>query len=326
MAERISVIVPAYNTAPWLGRCLDSLLAQTYENMEIIVVNDGSTDDTRQVLDSYAASHPIKVIHQENGGVTAARLRGVAEAAGDWLGFVDGDDEVEPQMYARLLENAHAYDAQISHCGQQVIFPDGRITKVLDNGEIREQTRNQALNALLNDNSIESGLCTKLYRAHLFEGLEDWMDLSIRNNEDLLMNYYLFSRSEKSVFEAVCPYHYILRQGSASYGALAPYRIFDPIRVRQKILADCGNEMQVPARQALLRNCLFGYAQLTMEPLGSFSAEKRQVRQLLREQKSWFHLLTGRNRILAKMICAAPWLFRGAYRAYLTLTRKKEEH
>lgn len=324
--ERISVIVPAYNTARCLRRCMDSLLAQTYENMEIIVVNDGSTDDTRQVLDAYAASHPVKVIHQENGGVTAARLRGVAEATGDWLGFVDGDDEVEPQMYEKLLKNAHVYGAQISHCGQQVIFPDGRITRALDNGEIREQNRNQALNDLLNDNSIESGLCTKLYRAHLFRGLEDWMDLSIRNNEDLLMNYYLFSRCEKSVFEAVCPYHYILRQGSASYGVLAPYRIFDPIRVRQKILADCEPEMQIPARQALLRNCLFGYAQLTMEPLGSFPAEKRKVRQLLREQKSWFHLLTGRNRILAKMVCAAPWAFFLAYRLFVALFQREEQH
>ncbi|MDO5400296.1 MAG: glycosyltransferase [Eubacteriales bacterium] len=326
MADRISVIVPAYNTAPWLVRCLDSLMAQTHPNMEVIVVNDGSTDDTRQVLDAYAAAHPVKVIHQENAGVTAARLRGVAEATGAWVGFVDGDDTVEPQMYARLLENAWTYDAQISHCGQQVIFPDGRITKVLDSGEIRIRDRVQSLKELLNDGTIESGLCTKLYRADLFEGLAGWMDCSIRNNEDLLMNYYLFSRSHRSVFEAVCPYHYILRQGSASYRALSHYLIFDPIRVRQQILGSCGPEMQAAAREALLRNLLFAYARLTMAPAGSFREEKAQVRCLLTQQKPWFSLLSHRNRLLANMIVTAPWTFRVSYRAFAALFLRKEQH
>lgn len=326
MAERISVIVPAYNTAPCLKRCLDSLLAQTHADMEIIVVNDGSTDDTRTVLDAYAASHPIKVIHQENGGVTAARLRGVAEATGQWLGFVDGDDEVEPQMYARLLENAHTYNTQISHCGQQVIFPDGRITKALDTGEIRQRARKPALVELLNDVTIEYGLCTKLYRADLFEGLETWMDRSIRSNEDLLMNYYLFNKAETSVFEAVCPYHYILRAGSASYGQLQTYQIYDPIRVRQKILQTCDPEMKEPARETLIRNLLFGYAQMTMAPRGSFAEEKKWVRQLLADQESWFYLISGRNRILAKMICTAPRMFFAVYRGYVALFQREEQH
>ena len=114
MEELISVIVPAYNIAPWLFRCLDSLLAQTYENLEIVVVDDGSADNTREILEGYAAQNEkIHAIYQENRGVTAARLAGAAAATGDWIGFVDGDDTVEADMFRHLLENAHAYGADI---------------------------------------------------------------------------------------------------------------------------------------------------------------------------------------------------------------------
>lgn len=325
--ERISVIVPAYNNAPWLPRCLDSLLTQTYQDLEIIVVNDGSTDDTEQVLNAYAAKHDrVKAIHKENGGVTSARLRGVEKAAGQWIGFVDGDDEIETQMYARLLENAHAYGAEISHCGHQVRFPDGRIGFVHNSGQLRQQDRLTGLRDLLDGGQVESSLCTKLFRRELFEGLEAWMDPAIKNNEDYLMNYYLFSRAEKSVFEDVCPYHYILRHGSASYRQLHEHSLFDPIRVRQRILDSCGPELREDARRALLRNCLFAYAQLSLNLEHEFDDWRKRIRQMLIAQKAYFDLLSVRNRILAKMICLAPWSFHLAYGLYVKLFQREEQH
>ena len=124
MDNKISIIVPAYNIETYLARTLDSILAQTYPNIEVIVVNDGSKDGTGAVLDRFATQDPrIRAIHKENGGVTSARLRGLAEATGEWIGFVDGDDLIEPDMYARLLENALKYDADISHCGYRMVFP-----------------------------------------------------------------------------------------------------------------------------------------------------------------------------------------------------------
>lgn len=325
--EKISVIVPAYNIAPWLGRCLDSLLAQTHENLEIIVVNDGSGDDTAAVLDAYAAKHPnIKAIHKENGGVTSARLRGVAEAEGDWLGFIDGDDIIEPEMYAHLLENARRNGADISHCGHQVLFPDGRIGYVHNTGEIRPQDNLTGLQDLLDGGLIESGLCTKLYRRELFEGLEGWMDCTIKNNEDLLMNYYLFEKAEKSIFEDFCPYHYILRQGSASYRVFHEHSLFDPIRVRQIILDRCAPEMREAARIALLRNCLFAYGQLALNLDRQYDDYRSRVRELLKRQKAYFSLLSKRNKILAHMVCTAPWLFHMTYSAYVKLFQKEEQH
>ena len=137
MDTRISVIIPAYNIENYLARTLDSVLAQTYTNLEVIVVNDGSKDGTGAVIDAYAGRDGrIKAIHKENGGVSSARLRGVAEATGDWIGFVDGDDFVEPDMYQRLLDNARIHDAQISHCGYKMVFPSGKIDYYYNSGKL----------------------------------------------------------------------------------------------------------------------------------------------------------------------------------------------
>ena len=181
--DTISVIVPAYNIGPYLSRSLDSLLAQTYQNLEIIVVDDGSSDNTAAVMREYAEkSDRIRTFFKENGGVTSARLRGVRESTGDWIAFMDGDDYVEPQMYARLLENAQSCGADISHCGHQVHYSDGRIEYVHQSGKIHTQDHRLGLWELLDNRDVSMSLCTKLYRRRLFEGLENWMDTSIRNN------------------------------------------------------------------------------------------------------------------------------------------------
>ena len=324
----ISVIVPAYNIAPWISRSLDSLLAQTHKDLEIVVVDDGSADNIREILSVYTAKYPnIKAVYKENGGVTSARLRGVEESAGDWIAFMDGDDYVEPQMYARMLELALVHNADISHCGHQIHFPDGRIEYVHKSEDIFTQDHFTGLHDLLDNTKVSLSLCMKLYRRELFEGIRDWMDPSIRNNEDLMMNYYLFDRAGLSVFEGVCPYHYLLRKGSASYRGITENYIFDPIRVRQIILSRCGEDMKDELRQALLRNLLFNYAQLDVHKDRKQLTDYRQrVRDLLLQQQEHFQLLSVRNKVLATMICKAPWMFRIAYGAYVAVFQREEQH
>ena len=117
--ELISVIVPAYNIEDYLQKCLESILAQSYKNIEIIIVDDGSADKTGEIVDQYTTQYPnkIKSLHLQNGGVLNARLKGIEIASGEWIGFVDGDDEIESDMYERLIKNAYVYGADISHCG-----------------------------------------------------------------------------------------------------------------------------------------------------------------------------------------------------------------
>lgn len=323
----ISVIVPAYNAAPWLCRCLDSLLAQTYRPLEVVVVNDGSTDHTAEVLKAYAQAHlEVKVIRQRNSGVTSARMRGVAEALGEWIGFVDADDQVEPDMYRRLMDNARSAGADISHCGHQVVFPDQRVTYVYNSGLRRNQDHLEGQLDLLRGDQIDGSLCTKLFRKALFQGIGGWMDPTITNNEDFLMNFYLFSQARSSVYEDFCPYRYLLREGSASYRVLNRHSIFDPIRARQMILDRCEPQLKQEARNALLRNLLFAYAQLTVGSCRERGLYRQQVRQQLRQQREHFSVLSPRNRLLANMICIAPWSFRLAYRLYERLFRREEQH
>ena len=325
--DRISVIIPTYNNAPWLERSLDSVISQTYSNIEIIVVNDGSSDNTREVLNAYVEKNPgIKVIHKENGGVTSARLQGIAEATGEWIGFMDADDYVDSRMYEQLLKNACSCGADISHCAHRVCFPDGRIERVHATGKIEVQESETGLKALLN-NEIEGSLCLKLYHRKLFNKLEQWMDHTIRNNEDFLMNYYLFSRADTTVFEGTDYYHYILRRGSASYSGANEHSIFDPIRARRIILERCPLEMKDTARSSLMRNLLFAYAQVTTDRnwrnLGDF---RNRIRSQLKEEQIHFHLLSLRNRVLANMVCNAPWLFHIAYKAYVAVWQRQEQH
>ena len=118
MSEKISVVVPVFNIEKYVERCAYSILNQTYANLEIIMV-----DGSGKIIDQIAASDSrIKVIHKENGGVTSARMAGIKSATGEWIGFVDGDDEVEPDMFRHLLQNAIIYQADISHCGYQMPY------------------------------------------------------------------------------------------------------------------------------------------------------------------------------------------------------------
>ncbi len=318
--DKISVVVPTYNNAPWLPACLNSLLEQTYENLEIIVVDDGSTDETGEILREYERKSPrIHAICQENAGVTRARLRGVAEASGDWIGFTDGDDVVDPTMFARLLENARTCQADISHCGYRLVFPDGRSENHQGTGQLHRQTHLAALQELLEERSVEPGLVTKLFRRELFAGLEEKMEPDIQNNEDMLMNFFLFEKAESAVFEDICPYCYQARAGSASRRGLNEHRIYDPIRVRKTILSQCEPQLQDAARQALLRTCLYVYAQLTMEAGRELAPHRRAVRREIAGQKDHFSLLSRRNRVLARMICLCPPLFFLAFRGYVAV-------
>lgn len=306
----ISVIIPAYNCAQWLPRCLESLLNQTYPNLEIIVVNDGSMDNTIEVMTYYTDRYEhVKLITKKNGGEYAARVTGVEHARGSWVAFVDADDEVDPDMYERLMRNAQTYNAQISHCGFKMVYSDGKIVYLHNTGELRIQNRETALRDLLEEIIVENGLPGKLFRKELFDGIKERMDFSIVNNGDMLMNYYLFEKIETAVFEDFCPYHYLQRQGSASRQKLNKHIIYDPIRVRQILVDHCTVEMRNDVRCALARMCLISYRRIAMESRAEYREDREKVRELVAQQLPYAHLLPKRNAVLVKLISRAPWVF-----------------
>lgn len=320
MADLISVIVPVYNVAADLPRCLDSILAQVYSRIEIVAVDDGSSDESGTILDNYAAKYSnIRVIHKENGGVTSARLRGVQEASGEWIGFVDGDDEIEPDMYDRLMASAKKHSADISHCGYRMVFEDGRVNYFHNTGVVETHDRTRGLQELLSGQRIEPGLCNKLFRKELFQGWE--MDNSIQINEDLLMNYYLFSNAAVSIFDDWCPYHYIVRRTSASRAMLNPHKIYDPIRVKEIIRQAAPADIQAEARRAYINTCISTYHTLLFAG-ARYRADRRKVRDLLRQEKAAFSLLGTKRAVMARLIVQAPVLYQPIYGIYCRFFQK----
>ena len=183
----VSVIIPAYNIEDYIGRCLDSIISQTYKNLEIIVVDDGSRDHTGEILDNYAKKdRRIKVIHKENGGVSSARNKGIEAAEGDYIGFIDGDDLIESEMYKTLVDLLEEENADIAHCGYQMVFPD-RVDYYHNTGKKKIQTTEEGLKDLLSGEMIEPGLVNKLYKKELIKNCR--LDETVKINEDLLMNF-----------------------------------------------------------------------------------------------------------------------------------------
>ena len=259
----------------------------------------------------------IKPVFQENGGVTSARLHGVQEASGQWIGFVDGDDEIEPDMYERLLKNAVVYHADISHCGYQMCFEDGRVHYFHNTGLLVQQDKATALKELLSGSRIEPGLCNKLFHKTLFRSLlhGEAVPLDIKINEDLLMNYRLFSAAEQTVFEDWCPYHYIVRSASASRAKLNSHKIYDPIRVKEIIRQDAPTELRAAAQQAYINTCINVCHSLMIEG-AECRTDLRRVRDMMARGTADFSLLGRRRKLMADMIIRVPGLYRLIYVLY----------
>lgn len=304
MNDKISIIVPCYNIESFVTKTIKSICEQTYRNIEIILVDDGSSDNTLKILDSLSIKDErIAVIHQSNGGVSKARLTGVEASTGEWIGFVDGDDYIEPDMYEHLLKNAYEHHADISHCGYQMVFPS-RVDYYYNTGRLAEQDNFTGLKDLLDGSFIEPGLWNKLFHKSLFHSLlhDTLMDLSIKNMEDLLMNYYLFKQSRKSVYEDFCPYHYMIRRGSAATSNLNEHKLGDPLKVYQRIdqLEKENEELHFILTNRIIRT-LIGIATL---PLGNQADLIRPYRLKARKGlRSRLHsILSGKFSLKLKMM------------------------
>lgn len=213
----ISIIIPVYDVAPYLGPCIESVLDQTFRDFELILVDDGSQDGSGTLCDQYAARDPrVRVIHKSHGGVSSARNAGVDKAQGDYLGFVDGDDWIEPDMYALLYNNSVAYDADLSACG---------FVKIDDYDAIRFHspyaapecyTPEEALGSMFLKDGMRYSACNKLFRRKLFDTVRypEWRLL-----EDKGTTYKLIDLSVRIVWCSSPKYHYFMRPGSIMHSA-----------------------------------------------------------------------------------------------------------
>lgn len=316
MSNLISVIVPAYNVAPWLGQCLNSIISQSYNNLEIIVIDDGSTDSTPQIIDEYAKKDSrIVAIHQENLGLVAVRNKGIKLATGDYIAFVDADDTIDLDMYRRLLENALKYNADISHCGVCFCFPDGHKEMHYGTGKLKIQNNFEGLKDLLEGIFIEPGLWNKLYKASLLEN--SCLDDTVLNNEDLLRNFILFERSNKSVYEDFCGYRYFQREGSMSKDKTKQIRSLQHItRARKIIVEHSSNDIYPYAMRKWLGSIVNSINILTFDKSSEAKQYCKECREVLRKEREHFHFLNKRQQLAAVLILFSPTLHRLVYQIY----------
>ena len=178
--EKISVVVPVYNAEAYLEKCLNSILGQTYENLEIILVNDGSTDRSAEIIENYKNKDPrIVVINKENGGVSSARNRGIDVATGKFIIFVDADDYIENNMFETLEEDLFKNNVDISMCGYRNVDVNGNIlyeSKPMDEKYFDAATFKRYL---FKSDYFRDHIWNKLFRLEIIK------EHNIRFNEDI---------------------------------------------------------------------------------------------------------------------------------------------
>ena len=221
MEPLISAIVPVYNSEKYLRRCLDSLVGQTYQNLEIILIDDGSKDRSGAICDEYAARDSrIVCVHQPNGGVSKARNKGLSIAHGDYYSFPDSDDYLEPDTYTYLLQRMEEHQADAVNFEYYVTYPSHETAHKLSEKYYGLFDTEGAHRVVL---AGEPFCCNKLYAKKLIEGLRFRED--IFRGEDSLFAHYALEKAERVWFDQRPLYHYVQSEESACRGAFRPNQL-----------------------------------------------------------------------------------------------------
>ncbi len=210
----ISIVIPAYNCEKYIRRCLESIKAQTHENFEALIVDDGSSDKTGEICREFSEFDKRFVyFYKENGGVSAARNYALDRAHGEYIGFVDGDDEALPDMFEVLLSGMLENRADVSVISPIVATLDGKKMSYCDSGETVLLSSENAVKEMLSNGLFAGHLCTKLFKKECFEKVRLRTDFAIC--EDLVAIYEILTSSEKTVYIGKHKYVYYINPDSA---------------------------------------------------------------------------------------------------------------
>ncbi len=211
----VSIVVPVYNVREYLPRCLSSIQGQTYQSLDIILVDDGSTDGSEVICDELAEQdNRVQVIHKPNGGLGSARNAGIAQAKGLYIGFVDSDDWIEPEMIQNMMEQMMRTDAQITACNICRVDESGRKTYYNDHYEERlTYTTEQALTELPKNERLSNSMCNKLFHRDILSGLRINESMHYEDNP---FTPQCIARAERIAYTGEPYYNYYERSGSIS--------------------------------------------------------------------------------------------------------------
>lgn len=209
---KISIIIPVYKVEEYLNRCIKSVVDQTYNNLEIILVDDGSPDNCPAICDKWAEKDSrIKVIHKNNGGLSDARNIGMKIASGELIGFVDSDDWISKEMYQLLYENMKENESDISACGVKMVWEDVEEGRPLTSAGNQMLNTQEAMEAIIRESKLKQPVSYKLYKTEL---IRDILFPVGKCNEDVFWTYQAIGRARKvSIFDTPC-YYYFQRKDS----------------------------------------------------------------------------------------------------------------
>lgn len=210
--ELISVIVPVYNVAPYLDRCIQSIVDQTYPNLEIILVDDGSPGNCPAMCDAWAErDNRIRVIHKPNGGLSDARNAGMAVATGELMVFVDSDDWIAPDMYEHLYQRLSEDNSDIAACGVQMVWENKTPSRMLTRDGNCVLNQEEAMRAIIEESWLKQPVWYKLYKTVL---VRDILFPKGKYHEDVFWSYQAIGRAQRVSVSDHIGYYYLQRGGS----------------------------------------------------------------------------------------------------------------
>lgn len=209
---KISVIVPIYEVEQYMDRCISSIVNQTYKNLEIILVDDGSTDNCYDMCDKWKQrDYRIKVIHKKNGGLSDARNEGMKIASGELVGFVDSDDWISTDMFNTLYEQMVKDDSDISACGVEKVWENEKTRVRLTPSGKYVLNREEAMEAIINESLLKQPVWYKLYKKEVINNIIFPVG---KYHEDVFWSYQVIGNARKvSIIDTPC-YFYFQRKGS----------------------------------------------------------------------------------------------------------------
>lgn len=313
----ISVIIPIYNKAPYIKKCLEDLHNQTYHNLEIICINDGSTDGSGEIVKEYMKKDKrFQYYEQKNQGVSVARNQGLKLATGEYISFIDCDDGLEKDMYEFLLRMMIKFDADIVHCGYKKIHLDGSSTEIGDNAIQIVQNKDEALKCLIGGKYFTGSLCTKLYKADLFKNIR--FDEHLQINEDLYVNFKVFNIAKKIVFNGATKYLYFEREDSSAKRIKNKKKVTDSLKVAEYIFENSKENqfLKYIAARKLFVSLTNAYRNLIFFPSNNQRKIKKEICNKIEEIGPFCRDLPLKYKFNFKFMKYLPIFYKPLYRIY----------
>lgn len=257
MSDLISVIVPIYKVEEYLARCVESLINQTYKNLEIILVDDGSPDSCPEICDEYAnKDNRIKVVHKKNGGLSDARNAGMQMATGEYISFIDSDDYVSLDFIEVLYSTMISQDSDIVECSVVKFYEDGRFDEYSDDLKITNFDTVNGLSALISENPFHQHVWNKLYKSKYVIDVPYAVG---KLNEDEFWTYQIFGQAKKVTKINKTMYYYFQRQNSIMGNQFNLKRLdaVEGIANRQKYIDEKFPELSKQSKINLFGSCMF---------------------------------------------------------------------